>query len=282
MKNYVNEFELKNIVRQALSEDIGKKDITSEAFIPLKKKARAQILAKDNFVVCGLYVARLVFEIRDKKLQFKPLVKEGERVKKGKILAQISGSARSILAAERVALNFLSLLSAISTKTRKFVDAVKGHKAKIIDTRKTIPGLRILEKYAVRIGGGFNHRLSLDEMLLVKDNHLKIIRQMQLLKRLKRRYVLEVEVANLKELKEVLSIKPDMIMLDNMNIANMRRAVQLRNKMSSKSLLPPRLEASGGVNIGNVRKIAATGVDLISIGSLTHTIDSADISLEIL
>ena len=282
MKNYVNEFELKNIVRQALAEDIGKKDITSEAFIPLKKKAKAQILAKDNFVVCGLYVARLVFEMQDRKLQFKPLVKEGERVKKGRILAQISGSARSILSAERVALNFLSLLSAISTKTRKFVDAVKGHKAKIIDTRKTIPGLRILEKYAVRIGGGFNHRLSLGEMFLVKDNHLKVIRQIQNLKRLKRRYVLEVEVANLKELKEVLSIKPDMIMLDNMSIANMRKAVQLRNQMSSGLLLAPRLEASGGVNIGNVRKIAATGVDLISIGSLTHSIDSADISLEIL
>jgi len=282
LKNYVNEFELKNIVRQALAEDIGKKDITSEAFIPLKKKAKAQILAKDNFVVCGLYVARLVFEMQDRKLQFKPLVKEGERVKKGRILAQISGSARSILSAERVALNFLSLLSAISTKTRKFVDAVKGHKAKIIDTRKTIPGLRILEKYAVRIGGGFNHRLSLGEMFLVKDNHLKVIRQIQNLKRLKRRYVLEVEVANLKELKEVLSIKPDMIMLDNMSIANMRKAVQLRNQMSSGLLLAPRLEASGGVNIGNVRKIAATGVDLISIGSLTHSIDSADISLEIL
>lgn len=279
--SYVNNFELKNIIRQALAEDVGKKDVTSEAFIPLKKRVKAQILAKDNFVVCGLDVARLVFEMQDKKLQFKPLVKDGTWVKKGKVLAEVCGSARSIMTAERVALNFLSLLSAVATKTRRFTDKIKGYKAKIIDTRKTIPGLRILEKYAVRIGGGFNHRFSLDEMLLVKDNHLKVVR-IEDLKQVKRRYVLEIEVRNLKELKQALAIAPEMIMLDNMSVADMRKAVKLRDEVSNDFTLAPRLEASGGVNITNVKKIAATGVDLISIGSLTHSIDSADISLEII
>ncbi|MCM8770813.1 MAG: carboxylating nicotinate-nucleotide diphosphorylase [Candidatus Omnitrophica bacterium] len=279
--SYINEFELKNIVKQALAEDIGRVDITSNAFIPAHKKAKARIISKENFVICGLYVAGLVFKIQDKKIKFRPCVKDGDLVKKGKILAEISGRARSILAAERVALNFLSLLSAIATKTHKFVDAVKGYKARIIDTRKTIPGLRILEKYAVRIGGGFNHRFSLDEMFLVKDNHLKIIGGIKNLKPIKRRYILEIEVKNLREFKQALLLNPDMIMLDNMKINDMRQAVKIRNNLSSKFFLPPRLEASGNVTLKNVRKIAATGVDLISIGSLTHSIDSVDISLEV-
>jgi len=280
--SYVNEFELKNIVKQALAEDIGKCDLTTEAFIPANKKARAEIIAKDNFVVCGLYVAELAFKIQDKAIKFKPLVREGEVVRKGDVLAEVTGKAGSVLTAERTALNFLSLLSAISTKTRKFVDAAKGYKAKIIDTRKTIPGLRILEKYAVRIGGGFNHRLSLDEMLLVKDNHIKVVGSITKLNKIKRRYVIEIEVKTLKEFKEAMRYKPDMIMLDNMIIKDMRKAVYTRNVQSSKLLLLPRLEASGGVNLKNIRKIASTGVDLISIGHLTHSIDSVDISLEVL
>ncbi|MDD5044160.1 MAG: carboxylating nicotinate-nucleotide diphosphorylase [Candidatus Omnitrophica bacterium] len=280
--SYVNEFELKNIVRSALAEDIGKKDLTTEAFIPVHKQAKAEILAKGNFVVCGLYVAELVFKTQDKALKFRPLVKEGDLVKKGKALAIITGKANSILTAERTALNFLSLLSGVATKTRKFSEAVKKYKAKIIDTRKTVPGLRILEKYAVRIGGGFNHRLSLDEMLLVKDNHLKVIGGVTRLHKANRRYVIEIEVKNLKEFKQALRYKPDMIMLDNMKIEDMRKAVRLRNVQSSQFLSLPRLEASGGVSLKNIRNIASTGVDLISIGNLTHSIDSVDISLEIL
>jgi nicotinate-nucleotide pyrophosphorylase (carboxylating) len=177
-------------------------------------------------------------------------------------------------------LNFLSLLSGIATKTRAYVDKVKPYKAKILDTRKTIPGLRELEKYAVRIGGGFNHRFSLDEMVLIKDNHLKIIGSYNKLKcglRIEG-HKIELEVKNLKEFKGALKLKPDMIMLDNMSIKDVRKAVLIKQQARHKTLL----EASGGITLKNVRKIAAAGVETISVGALTHSVGSVDISLEIL
>jgi nicotinate-nucleotide pyrophosphorylase (carboxylating) len=284
--NYNNEFDVKNIIINALKEDIGFKDITTDTVIPKDKLVDAIILAKEDCVVCGLGVASCVLKEQDKDIQFKSLVKEGDFVKKGKILAKIHGRARSILTSERAALNFLSLLSGISTATRKFVDAVKPHKAKIIDTRKTIPGLRILEKYAVRIGGGFNHRMSLDEMILIKDNHLKVVGDRLWVVGFKKNFPqvkTEIEVKTLKEFNKALKLKPDIIMLDNMIVKDMKRAVLIRNSLSPNTYhLTPKLEASGGITLKNVKHVASSGVDMISIGALTHSVNSVDISLEII
>ncbi len=288
--NYNNEFEVKKIFLNALREDIRTKDITTDAVIPKDKFAKGIILAKEDFVVCGLAVVLSIFKILDKNIKFKALVKEGDFVKKGKAIAKFSGRARSILTAERVALNFLSILCGISTTTRKFVNAVKPFKTKIIDTRKTIPGLRILEKYAVRIGGGFNHRISLDEMILIKDNHIKVIGDRlwvigsKVIKnKIPSQVRIEIEVKNLKEFRKALKLNPNTIMLDNMSIKDMREVVILRNSLSPNTQhLTPKLEASGGITLKNVKQVASTGVDMISVGALTLSVNSVDISLEIL
>jgi len=285
--NYcTNEPNMKDIVLCALKEDIGIKDITTQAFIPKDKLIKAVILVKEDCVVCGLRVAALTFHSLDKKIKFMPLVSEGSLVKRGKIIARISGKAKSILTAERVALNFLSFLCGISTKTKRFIEAIKPYKAKIMDTRKTIPGLRDLEKYAVRIGGGYNHRIRLDEMLLIKDNHLKVIKGCQGLPQLSKvshGFQTEIEVKNLKEFKAALKLKPDIIMLDNMRVKDISKAIKIRNNLSPKTYrLTPKLEASGGITMKNVKQIASTGVEMISVGALTHSVSSIDISLEIL
>ncbi len=274
--NYIRMPEVEDIIRKALREDIGKKDITTTAIIPKDKYAKAILLAKENCVICGLGIAREVFKIHDKKIKFNSQVPDGQKIKKGKIIAYISGRAQSILTAERVALNFLSLLSGIATKTRAYVDKVKPYKVKILDTRKTIPGLRELEKYAVRIGGGSNHRMRLDEMVLIKDNHIRVTESYRELPRVTGSYKVEIEVKNLKEFKEVLKLKPDIIMLDNMKVEDIRKAVLLRKIAVSK------IEVSGNVNLNNIRKIAKIGVDMISVGALTHSVQAVDISLEIL
>jgi len=272
-----------SVVRYALKEDIGKADITTESLISKNKPAKAVILAKENFSVCGIGLAGSVFAFKDKTIKFKPLVKDGDLVQKGKVLAKIEGPAQGILTAERVALNFLSLLSGIATKTRKYVLAAGNSRVKIIDTRKTIPGLRLLQKYAVRMGGGYNHRFALDEMVMVKDNHLKIMGSYENVKNLNGRYKIELEAANIEEFSNALGCNPDIIMLDNMSIKDMKKSVAMRNCLSeSKTNYFPKLEASGGVNLKNIKKIASTGVDMISVGALTHSIDSVDISLEIL
>jgi nicotinate-nucleotide pyrophosphorylase (carboxylating) len=279
MKSYYNKLDTREIIKDALKEDIATKDITTNAFVPKYKYINGIILAKQDCVVCGLAIASCVFKMLDKNIKFKDLTKEGTLVKKGKVIARISGKARSILTAERVALNFLSLLCGISTKTRKFVEAVKPFKAKIIDTRKTLPGLRVLEKYAVRIGGGFNHRMSLDEMIMIKDNHLQVLGSKfwaQGLEKRLRGIKTEIEVKTLKEFNKALRLRPDIIMLDNMSISDMNKAVKIRNN------LKPKLEASGGITLKNVKQIASTGVDMISVGALTHSVNSIDISLEIL
>lgn len=281
--NFVNMTELKYIVKNALKEDIGSVDITTQALVPESKFVNAELIAKENCVICGLGVVSVVFKTYDKNIRFKPLVAEGSFVKNGKVIARIQGKAKSILTSERVALNFLSLLSGISTKTRKFVKTVKPCKVKILDTRKTIPGIRTLQKYAVRIGGGYNHRMKLDEMFLVKDNHLKIMGNFKTLAVLNKKIDAEIEVKSIKELKEAIKLKPDIIMLDNMNTANMKKAVQIRNSFSNKSgRKTPKLEASGGITLQNIKKIASCGVDMISVGGLTHSVKSVDISLEIL
>lgn len=280
--NYADEQDLGRLIKNALKEDIGRRDVTSETVIPPYAKAKAILLAKEDCVICGLAVASLVFKTFDKNIKFTPLAKDGFFLKKNSVISKISGRARSILAAERVALNFLSLLSGISTTTRRFVDAVRPYKAKILDTRKTIPGLRLLEKYAVRTGGGYNHRLSLDEMVLIKDNHIKVVRGSQRLSEALRGCSFEIEVKNLKELRQALRLKPDIIMLDNMSLKDIRKAVSLRNSLHHSAFsIQPKIEASGGVTLKTVKKIASCGVDMISVGALTHSVNSVDISLEI-
>jgi len=273
------------IIKNALKEDIGKGDITTRLIIPRYKKAKAVLLAKDNFVVCGIDLAKEVFRSLDKGIKFQARVKDGEWAKKGKILAKISGRARSILSAERVALNFLCLLSGIATKTKDYVDRVKPYPVKVLDTRKTIPGLRFLEKYAVRCAGGFNHRMGLDEMVMIKDNHLIISPVDGLwlivdgLKKKNRK--IEIEVKSLKEFKGALALKPDIILLDNMSTLDLKKAVRIRDgQLAIDHRLSTKLEASGGITLKNIRRIAATGVELISVGALTHNVESKDISLE--
>ncbi len=279
------------LIRNALREDIGRRDITTELMIPQNKNIKAVLLAKENCLLCGLDVAKAVFKVRDKGIKFKPLVKDGQEVKKGKILARIEGRARSILTAERVVLNFLSLLCGIATKTKAYVHKVKSYRVKIMDTRKTIPGLRELEKYAVRTGGGYNHRMRLDEMVLVKDNHLAVSGfRVQgsgfrgKIKKIKRKgKKIELEVKNLREFKEALKLKPDIIMLDNMSVGVIRRAVRIRNKPTTNDQrLTTKLEASGNITLKNIRQVAATGVEMISVGNLTRSLESSDISLEVL
>lgn len=259
-------------------------DLTTRLCLGKDKYVKANILVKEPCIVCGLEIARLVFKTKNKAIDFRPRKKEGSSAKRGEVIARIYGPARAILSAERVALNFLGLLCAIATVTRNYVDKVRPFKTKIIDTRKTFPGLRALEKYAVRTGGGYNHRFSLDEMVLIKDNHLKaigpkvkpqwIIKEIR--KKLSHPIKLEIEVGNLKEFRSALVARPDIIMLDNMEISSIKRAVKLSKGAKT------RLEASGNITLKNVRNIARCGVDMISIGSLTHSVKTTDISLEIL
>lgn len=282
--NCVNLGEIKRIIKGALKEDIGRKDITTLSIVNENKVVNAFLLAKEDFTVCGLGIAKEAFKALDKKINFIPLVKEGRLIKRGEVVARIRGKAQGILAAERVALNFLCLLSGIATETKKYVSKIKPYKVRILDTRKTIPGLRSLEKYAVRIGGGYNHRFNLEEMFLIKDNHFLIIKGMrqalslrEIIKKMrkgsKKNIKLEIEVKNLKEFNEALKACPDIIMLDNMKIADIKKAVKIKHNAQ--------IEASGGITLQNVKKIASCGVDMISVGSLTHSVNSVDISLEI-
>lgn len=301
--SYFKGLEIREIIKQALKEDIGRNDITTELVVPKEQFAKAVILAKDDFIVCGLDCARRAFILVDKKVKFKSEVYEGQYVRKGKVIAHVEGKAASILKAERTALNFLSFLSGVATRTRGYVNAVKPYKVKIVDTRKTIPGLRQLQKYAVKIGGGYNHRMNLEEMVLIKDNHIKVTRSPLRLRsgqaghqvtskkntvqeiRLKipKGMKVEIEVENLQQFKEALKEKPDILMLDNMRIDDIRKAVKIRNTLYPLPFTRlPKLEASGGITLENVRKFAATGVDMISIGALTHSVNSVDTSLEFL
>ena len=282
------------IIKAALREDIGPGDITSGLVIPAGKKAKAVILAKEKGVLCGLELARLVFKTVDKGIRFKAASSDGKIVKKGKIIARLEGGARSILKAERVALNFLARLSGIATKTSQFVQRVKPYPVKIMDTRKTTPGLRVLEKYAVRCGGGANHRMGLWDQVLLKDNHLLVARRSSLVssKRPLQKIIkkirktakgkkIEVEVKNLQEFKQALLAKPDIIMLDNFDLKSIKKAVKLRNdiRYTIYDIRKVQLEVSGGVNLNNVRRIAACGVEMISVGELTHSAPALDFSL---
>jgi len=269
-------------LRHALIEDIGKGDITTQLTIPKDKETEAVLVAKEDLIACGMEIAERVFKIVDSSVKFEPLAKEGRPVKKGKTIARIKGNAASILTAERTALNLLSMLCGIASRTREFVKEIEPLKTKITDTRKTFPGLRELQKYAVRVGGGFNHRMGLDEMILIKDNHIQVTEGYEKLPSVPKGFKIEIEVQNLQEFKHALYFKPNVIMLDNMSVDDIKEAVEIRNNTEFKSHhLPTKLEASGGVTLESVKKVAATGVDIISVGELTHSVKAADISLDI-
>ncbi len=282
--SFKDEDQIFEIVRRALIEDIGPGDITTISVIGDEFiEARGEFLVKNDGVVAGLNVAWVVFRVIDQNLKFVPLVSDGDEVKTGDIIAVVEGDARSILMAERVALNFLQRMSGIATLTRKFVKAIEGTKAKIMDTRKTAPGLRLLDKMAVEFGGGVNHRFGLFDMVLIKDNHIAVAGEInkaieRCLKYVKEKDVkvkIEVEAQNLEDVEKVLRIGGvDRILLDNFSIDDLKKAVDL---ISGKL----EVEASGGITLENVRQVAETGVDYISIGMLTHSPRVLDISLEI-
>jgi len=284
MKNFSVEEQITEIVKRALIEDIGYGDITTIAVIGDDSiEASAEFLVKDAGVIAGMDVVWIVFKTINPNLSFVPNVMDGDFVKNGDIIAFVSGDAKSILTSERVALNFLQRMSGIATLTRKFVEAVKGTKAKITDTRKTAPGLRLIDKLAVEIGGGVNHRFGLYDMILIKDNHIAIAGGVEraierCLKYVKEKNIdvkIEVEAQNLEDVKKILKYEEiDRILLDNFSIDDLRRAVDLINGKLE-------IEASGGITLENVRQIAEAGVDYISIGMLTHSPKALDISLEI-
>lgn len=270
---------LKKLIEQALAEDIGPGDVTTEATIPTGATSKATMLAKQDLVLAGIDVAREVFNQLNPVIEFAAFAKDGDRVSAGTELAKLSGNTRALLMGERVALNLLQHLSGIATLTAKYVEAVKGLPVQVLDTRKTIPGMRQLEKYAVRMGRGKNHRFGLYDGVLIKDNHIKAagsITKAIEQARMKAHHLLkiEVETATLEEVKEALAAKADVIMLDNMRVETMREAVKRINHQAL-------VEASGNVTLTTIRSIAETGVDFISCGSLTHSAPAADISMKI-
>jgi nicotinate-nucleotide pyrophosphorylase (carboxylating) len=260
------------IVRGALDEDIGDGDVTTLSTIPAEATLDGRFIAKASGVIAGLAVAQLTFALVDERVRFTSHVADGDRVSKGEVFATISGPGRALLTGERVALNFLQRMSGIATLTRRFVEAMRGTRAVILDTRKTAPGLRLL-------GGGQNHRIGLYDMVLIKDNHIAAVGGItEAVKRVRaaddRRRPIEVEVKTLAELEETLALNVDRILLDNMSLDQMREAVRLTNGRTP-------LEASGNITLDNVAAVAATGVDYISAGSLTHSVKALDISLDL-
>jgi nicotinate-nucleotide pyrophosphorylase (carboxylating) len=284
MTDKLTEYEnqLNTLIDLALEEDCGGGDITSESLIPESLQAKSTLLAKSGGVLAGIDLAKLVFIKVDPSLKFKSILKDGVRLKPGDVIAVVTGNARSILKAERLALNFLQKLSGIATQTNQYVELIKDLPVDILDTRKTTPGMRLLEKYAVAMGGGRNHRFSLSDGILIKDNHLATLRAHgltlgEIVGQAKlsapEGIKVEVEVTSLKEVKEAVEAEADIIMFDNMSPAKMRQAVKL---------VPDDIytEASGGITLKNVRAVAETGVNFISIGALTHSSKALDISLE--
>ena len=281
----------KKIIRLALEEDIGRGDITTEYIVSPKSVIKAEIKAKEKLVLCGIDVCREVFKQVDSNIKFRKLKKDGDVVSKGSRIAEIKGKGASVLKAERVALNFLMHLSGVASKTYDFVKIAKKYGVKVLDTRKTIPCLRGLQKYAVRTGRGINHRLGLWHEVMVKENHMAVakikasgkIKEDKLkivIKRMRDKIdkKIEVEVENIDEFKAACRCSPDVILLDNFIPKRVRKAVVFRDRFFPKI----KLESSGRVNINNVNSFAKTGVDFISVGSLTHSLQSKDISLKII
>ena len=272
--------DVRQFLKGALAEDIGHGDITSLMMVPREQRCTAEIIARENCVVAGLPFAFETLRLLDEAIVCEALVAEGARVKAGTRIAGLKGPTRSMLTGERTALNILQRMTGIATLTKKYVDAVGTHKAKVLDTRKTTPQMRFLEKYAVRTGGGRNHRFGLYDGILIKDNHLKAVGGItNAIRSIKAKGAhpflnVEVEVENLEEVKEAVEAGAAMIMLDNMGTDEMREAVKLVDGRAT-------LEASGGITLENIAEVASTGVHYISVGALTHSAPAADLSLEI-
>ncbi|MCX7922448.1 MAG: carboxylating nicotinate-nucleotide diphosphorylase [Clostridia bacterium] len=273
----LDSFLVDNILMNSLREDMPMGDITTDNLISSTTVSKAKFIAKDAGIIAGLDIAERVFKLLDGEIKFKKYVEDGALVNKGDTIAEVEGNSRVLLKSERTALNLLQRLSGIATKTYSFCEKVKDLPVKIADTRKTTPGLRVLEKYAVKIGGGSNHRFSLSDGVLIKDNHIKAAGGIKNAVEASRKNIphtakIEVETESLEQVKEALECGADIIMLDNMSLEMMREAVDI---ISKRALV----EASGNVSIDTVTDIASTGVDIISVGSITHSVNAFDISL---
>lgn len=269
--------EVLSAIQQALKEDIGSGDVTTNSIVPREATMSGHILAKQAGVIAGLDVAGATFSLLDRRVEFTPRLDEGVRVENRQILARLSGPARALLTGERTALNFLGRMSGIATLTRQFVEAVAGTKAIILDTRKTVPGLRLLDKLAVRRGGGQNHRIGLYDMILIKDNHIdfagSLAEAVRRAQAVHSGMQVEVEARTLEDVRAALDLGVQRILLDNMSLEMLTKAVQMTAGRAA-------LEASGNINLDNVRAVAETGVDYISIGALTHSAKVFDVSLD--
>ena len=271
----INQKYIKSVVYRALREDLSPSgDITTKNII--NKNITAKIIAGQNCVIGGLNFTKEAFKISDKKIIFKTKIKDGRKVNRGKVIALLKGKASSILKSERVALNFLGLISGVATITNQFVKKVKGKSCKICCTRKTLPNLRLLQKYGVRLGGGTNHRFNLSDEILIKDNHIAVRKNIyDLVKRAiknKKGKKITVEVDNLNQLKKIMGLKFNRVLFDNMNIKNLQKAVKISRRFYET-------EASGGITLKNVRRIAATGVNRLSIGQITHSAPVVDFKI---
>ncbi|MDR0982597.1 MAG: carboxylating nicotinate-nucleotide diphosphorylase [Culturomica sp.] len=268
---------IEKLLNLAIAEDISTGDITTEAIVPNNARAVAEMKMKADGVISGLEVARMVYEHFEKDIVWKPLVKDGDHVKKGDIILSIEASHRTLLLGERLSLNILQRMSGIATETSLYINVLKGTNTQLLDTRKTAPGLRVLDKMAVKDGGGTNHRMGLFDMAMIKDNHIKaagsITKAVETVKSHIAPYIkVEVETTTIKEVEEALKSGADIIMLDNMDIETMKQAVKL-TKGRAKT------EASGNINLENLRDVAGTGVDYVSVGALTHSVKALDISM---
>ena len=278
-KSGLNLALIKSVIDYALKEDIGSGDITTNSLIPIDLQTKATMVAKSAGVIAGLDVAEYIFRTLNQDIHWKPFVKDGDKIAKGDLIVEISGSYRALLTGERLALNFLQRMSGIATMTATYIDVLSDYNTKILDTRKTVPGLRLLDKYAVTIGGGKNHRIGLYDMVLIKDNHIKIAGGIanavaQIKKNIPEGIQIEVETTTIKEVNEALTAGVDIIMLDNMTSELMTESVKIINGRA-------KVEASGNMTIDRLKEVAATGVDYISIGALTHSVTAFDISMNI-
>ena len=278
-KGRLNIEELKSVIDYALNEDIGSGDITTNSLIPVDLQSRATMIAKSSGIIAGLTVAEYIFRTLSPDIHWKTFIQDGEWINAGDLILEISGSYRALLTGERLALNFMQRMSGIATMTNNCVKELAGYQTKILDTRKTVPGLRLLDKYAVLMGGGNNHRIGLYDMVLIKDNHIKIAGGItnavtQIKKAVTQNIKIEVEVTNFEEVREALTAGADIIMLDNMTTPQMAESVKIINGRA-------KVEASGNMTIDRLKEVAGTGVDYISIGALTHSVKAFDISMNI-
>ena len=275
----INSLIIDKVIKDALIEDINYIDITTDNLIKDEQISEGYFLAKEDGIVCGIEISKRVFDILDNNIEFDIIKKDKDKVNKGDIIATVKGSTKTLLKGERTALNILQRLSGIATYTNNLVELIKDCNTKIVDTRKTTPNLRPLEKYAVKIGGGFNHRYNLSESVMIKDNHIQAMGSItnavnKIRENIGHTIKIEVEVKNIDELNEALNLNTDIIMLDNMTTDEMSECVKINNKKSI-------LEASGNITEKNIVEVAKTGVDIISLGALTHSAKSLDISMKI-